>query len=123
MEMLHNGLVRLSLMEDHVHLLKVLVDALLSDVRTMFSIPSALRGDNREVGKGCTVMVHPLPAQEGSGAMASGRRELVTIEDQAEVPFYGTSILAVKLSGGRVAAVFSSLCAALDLARQPQLTM
>jgi hypothetical protein len=27
----------------------------------------------------------------------------------------------VKLSDGRVAAVFSSLCAALDLARQPQL--
>jgi hypothetical protein len=35
-------------------------------------------------------------------------------------PFYGTSILAVKLSDGRVAAVFSLLCAALDLARQPQ---
>lgn len=65
-------------------------------------------------------MVHPLAELERRAFVASNRCEVEVVEEQAEVPFYGTSILAVKLSDGRVAAVFSSLCAAPDLARQPQ---
>src|SRR5260370_392315 len=55
----------------------------------------------------------------GEHHMADESNALVPAE-QSAVVIFGREVRAVRLSDGRIAAVFTDLCAALDLERAPQ---
>src|SRR5690348_3028205 len=52
--------------------------------------------------------------------MSNDRREAMIPADPALVAFYGREIVAVRLADGRIAAVFSALCDAIQLERKSQ---
>src|SRR5262245_22187067 len=56
----------------------------------------------------------------GEWQMSEGTQAALVPLEQAEVTIFGRAVRAVRLEDGRIAAVFSDLCHALNLERGPQ---